>query len=302
MAALCARIAMLFCLPSLRLCSQCDAGCQVCLDGASYAVRAICSYDTKDNSGTKQVELRGSYLADSTGTHTFYCSSATYGTDGYMYTSLSSLEWESSLTSPTDGEWSDDRQCVKDYRYAICLALDSGYKYVKCSIAVQTPARARFDLTGDNYVQTCQESGCRERDYERSPYDCQPSPSPPKSASPCRSPPPSMSPGPSISTSHSPTPSSTLSPMPTHTPSPSPKVTPGPRSPTPSESPRPTQTWPPLEEPVVEEWRPTRYVLIILTVVAAIVLIMLVTRDVQQVLSRPRSERTEALLREYRDS
>jgi hypothetical protein len=189
-------LVMLFSLPSLHLCTQCDGGIAIYLSGVYSMTRSVAFYDTASNSGDKLVEMKGSYLADSTGIHTIYCWSQTYDTSSWFgVNSSSALWWETSASPAYKGEWPTIKNCVQDYRYDIALSLSDSYLWVKCSIAVTTPMHSKFDLEGHDYIQTCQENGCRERDYSRSPYDCKPSPTRSKSPSPThsQSPPPTPS-------------------------------------------------------------------------------------------------------------
>jgi hypothetical protein len=64
-----------------------------------------------------------------------------------------------------------------------------------------------------------------------------------------------------------------------------------PHAPSPSANPVLTQTWPPIEEPEPEEWKPVRYIGLILAAVSAIVLILLVAADVARTMRRSRLRR-----------
>jgi hypothetical protein len=165
-------------LPVFVFSGECDGGVAVHLDGVFYVYRSSAWYDTTENSGSRRVELRGSYIADSTGIHTFYGWSDTYG-DTSLYTSKSTLRLDDSLVNDaTPGEWSIEHSCMQDFRYSFILGVTQDYMWVRCSLAVATPLKAKFDLSGMDYVQTCEISGCRNTDLSRDSYLCQPSPSP----------------------------------------------------------------------------------------------------------------------------
>jgi hypothetical protein len=88
--------------------------------------------------------------------------------------------------------------------------------------------------------------------------------------------------------------SASTSPSPSLTSSPNPTPTAGPSSTPPlSASPVSTQTWPPIEEPEPEEWKPVRYLLVLVAGAAAIGLMVEVAVDVTRVMKRQAPRRSK---------
>jgi hypothetical protein len=193
-------------LTSLVIGSECSGGIQVSTGG----VLTRAEHDVPGS--TRALALRGSYLTDASGSHQFSCDIRGSLEIGSPFKKF----LFESTTYFSESSWTTTKSCTKDFRYQIGLDTVSDYSSPGLTLRVTTPIKAQFTLTGAAYIQTCEENGCRERDYVRDPFLCMVPSSPPKTLSiRCTE-------SPSLTQPPSPEPTATAAPAVTLEPSPSP--------------------------------------------------------------------------------
>jgi hypothetical protein len=170
--------------------------------------------------------LRGSFIAKTTGSHTFQLNTGTEWPSRESFPV--DITIDSSTTNTATAGYTRTLSMTVDFRYAFrAYMTDSRFKaWMELQVTVPSESAKRIDGT---YAELCYENGCRNTALQRSPYNCKPPPSRSRSKTPSvtrsRSPTRTISRTPSPTGSISHTPTETHSPHATWTMPPSPTAT-----------------------------------------------------------------------------
>jgi hypothetical protein len=134
-------------------------------------------FESYELSGTQVMALRGAFIADESGTHTFRVWAHTTGSSGDAYrNAIFLIDGGDAGHRQTEYDRSED--LTKDFRYSFRLTVTDDYYYIALSLYVASPSYPLHGLDQPGgRIETCTVSGCRNTDLTRDPYACQPSPS-----------------------------------------------------------------------------------------------------------------------------
>jgi hypothetical protein len=189
--------------------------------GDPWEYRYDAYFDSSSYSGDHGPWMRGSFIADTTTTHTMYAESETFKTSccSRVQLWLGGEGWY----CEADVRCSITKPMTKDFRYSIDFRSAKQHYWIRIWLDVQAQSQARKRV---NYqcAETCQKNGCRNMSLFQD-FLCKPPPTASRSRSPTPTRTRSPTPSPTRSRSRSPSPTRSATPSITATVSQTPSPT-----------------------------------------------------------------------------
>jgi hypothetical protein len=169
---------------TLRAAAGCTAGVEWAYATTLWSTRSSVAFDSGSSSLANPPRFHGSFIASVTGEHCFSMTA----TQSDTTSGIASVEFvfEGVPSGVHETYYNICMTLEKDYRYSMSGRTGNSYKSVKVWLYVSWPGED-LHIVGTRSVEICETSGCRDLDLDRSPYDCQPSPTEAQSVTATRS-------------------------------------------------------------------------------------------------------------------